>query len=616
VSRNKLVLLLGVLVVAGCNQILGNEVHHLADHAAAGSINGGGGFGATGFGGSSGTPQAGTGAGEEAGAAGATDSAGAAGAAHAGAGGVNSNAGSTNGGDAGSTAGASSCDDNASCYDGSPSDTFGAHSLCQKGTLSCTASSPQCTGEVLPSVELCGGANDANDENCDGKSTCTGSVESYALYRDGVANGPLRVRHDKLGNEYWLGGYFQPFSIGTVNLPGGGEQGEIFIAKRDAKGNVLWAKGITGLGWQFPADLVVHANGDFTISGIFSSADGEDFEVAGTKLATPNIGEGSAFIARFDTNGNALWADELALSAYGAFKSNTSLALAENAEGGVYAWFTALESISVNHGGTSKSPALTFGDTSGAESFVYLLSFGADGALHASLAGGFAQFMTTGDIVATPAGTVYGVGYHEGTVIDFGNLGNNAVSATGFLLKVDAPPSTGKWVAGRTAEIARLDGLSPMRLALDNAGNTYLGASQTSPAALLVGRWTSLGGNDWLHAVTGGATASAVTVDPAGYVTVAGYCHGVINFDLDPGNSTPPTTTNGACAAKYDGNGGKYLWAEFFGQTSQSIIDVNADAFGNLHALGTLHGEFNPMNGSSKADSGSSTGVLKVELYP
>jgi hypothetical protein len=596
--------LAGLAALVSCNAILGNETHQLSPVASAGAENAGE------------LNSSGTG-GKDVNSAGGTSGMKATG-------GMKSDAGDSAAGSDAGQPNDSVCHANEPCYDG-PASELVANATCARGTTSCSDSTATCVGEVRPRTELCGGVNDATDENCDGIVACTGSIKGApALFQGGQVYAPLKSGRDAQGNEYWLGGYYQSFNLGTDaaphNLPSG-EQEEIFIAKFDPAGEVLWAQGIAGLGWQYPSDLVVHPNGELTIAGIFTTAEGEDFKIGDTALSTPNVGAGSGFIAHFDTNGNALWVDALNQTQYGAFGSLSHIALAANATGGVYAWFVAEEDVDFVHGGVSAGPKFSFGDTSGASSYVYLLSLAADGSYAAGLHGNFAQYMTTGDIVAGADGTLYAVGYHESGEINFGNIGNNSVEAPGFLLKVDAPPTTGKWLAGRTAEITDLDGLSPMRLAIDGAGNPYLGASlrvSGHKSGLLVGRWTPAGGNDWNKKIAGtvqdSASATGITVDGAGYVTVVGQCNGTVNFN--PDTQTPPTTSKGACVAKYDGNGGKLLWTNFFNQTTQQVSDVNVDTLGNLHLLNLLQGQFNPGNGTKSLDSGPSTGVLGVVLYP
>lgn len=614
-KRWRLTLAASVLTAAGCNVILGNEEHPL--DTSAGGSDGSGDGGDGGDGGRSTDPTGG-------------DSGGPGGMST---GGAQSSAGNASGGGGGGGAGDGAggdhtepggCIEAAPCYDGAASDLV-KHATCQKGTVSCDAGVATCEGQVLPAVELCGGANDATDENCDGHATCTGSVATASLYAGGnLESSVMRVQRDARGNEYWLGSYFQPFNLGTEtnvhNLPGGGEQGEIFIAKLDAQGNVLWAKGLTGLGWQRASDLVVHPNGELTIAGVFTTAQGETFNVGGTKLKTPNVGQGSGFIARFDTNGNVLWVNELQQTSHGAFDppSNGNIALAPNTEGGVYAWISALEPIKLWHDGEVYAPQPTLGDSSNRSTWVYLLSIAQDGYFGKALVGAYAQRVLTGAIVASPEGTLYAAGSHDGGDLDFGNAGNNWVGAPSFVLKAESPPiGSDSWLAGRTFQLAA-DG--PLALALDDSGNVYGAGSSTpagKPTGLLLGRWTSLGGEDWsvkIGADGGSSSAGAVAVDAAGNVTVIGYCNGVVNFS--PGDPSQAATTKGACAAKYDANGGEYIWSHFFGQNGHYVSHLTVDALGYLHVLGRLSGTFNPSNGSPVLDSGASTGLLKLVLYP
>ena len=488
-----------------------------------------------------------------------------------------------------------------SCYTG-PAAALG-HGLCKAGTVSCGDGAAVCQNEWVPSVEICG-VDDERDENCDDLPSCTGSVRSATLYSNGTASLVQRIQRDAAGNEYWLGDYYQAFQVLGVDLPGGGEQGDIFYAKVNPTGQAAWVKGIVGLGWQFSRDLVVHQNGDVTIAGLFTTASGETFKIGSTQIATSNVGSAAAFIARFDSSGNALWVDTIG-EGYG---TSDEISLAESPDGGVYVWTGAQSSLTFAQGSKKSSLPFNFGDRTGCSGYVYLMAVGTDGTLGKALGGCWAQYTTTGRIAVTPQGTVYVTGSHNGSAIDFGNAGSTDVGATGYLLKLDPPTATTSFVPLRTADIAQVPG----PLGLDSAGNIYVAA------AGLIGKWTSAGGNEWMKTFDSknASSITGITVDPADYITFAGTCSGMVDFN--PGGTGGAHSSSGAdvCLAKYKADG-THLWSHLYGdQSTQQGGAVVADPLGYLHLLGVVAGDFDPGNGSAVLHAGTSQSLLRAVFNP
>lgn len=108
------------------------------------------------------------------------------------------------------------------------------------------------------------------------------------------------VATDTSGNVY-ITGFFSSslLIIGSDTLKS--VNGDIFIVKYNANGNVLWAKSRSGnvTNWDKPASIAVDNAGNAYIAGYFSS----DTVIFGPSILT-NIG---MFLAKYDANGNALW---------------------------------------------------------------------------------------------------------------------------------------------------------------------------------------------------------------------------------------------------------------------------------------------------------------------
>ncbi len=110
------------------------------------------------------------------------------------------------------------------------------------------------------------------------------------------------VTTDAAGFAYF-GGYYTSSSItfGAFTLPGGG-QSNIAVAKYDSLGNCIWAKHPTGKGFLY--GVSTDPFGHLFLGGTMTGAT-LDF---GNSVTLASSGNEDAFIARYDTSGLALWA--------------------------------------------------------------------------------------------------------------------------------------------------------------------------------------------------------------------------------------------------------------------------------------------------------------------
>jgi hypothetical protein len=90
--------------------------------------------------------------------------------------------------------------------------------------------------------------------------------------------------------------------FGGVTLTAAGQYFEIFVARYDASGNVLWAQRAGGVNTDEAYGVAAHADGSVTVTGGFSGT--ADF--GGVTLTA--AGELDIFVARYDASGNVLWA--------------------------------------------------------------------------------------------------------------------------------------------------------------------------------------------------------------------------------------------------------------------------------------------------------------------
>lgn len=111
---------------------------------------------------------------------------------------------------------------------------------------------------------------------------------------------------DVYGNVYVLGTYYNSSSIvfGAITLTNAGIR-DIFIVKYDASGNVIWAKGEGGSEEDSGSSIATDATGNVYVTGYYYSPTIS----FGTITITHSIfSSANVFVVKYDSSGNALWA--------------------------------------------------------------------------------------------------------------------------------------------------------------------------------------------------------------------------------------------------------------------------------------------------------------------
>lgn len=114
---------------------------------------------------------------------------------------------------------------------------------------------------------------------------------------------------DGAGNVYLTGNFrgiadFDPnggasilTSVGLAN---------IFISKLDGSGNLVWAKGMSGINYGYASDITVDGSGNVYTTGIFSGI--VDFDPNLGNYDLTSAGQSDIFISKLDAAGNLVWA--------------------------------------------------------------------------------------------------------------------------------------------------------------------------------------------------------------------------------------------------------------------------------------------------------------------
>lgn len=262
------------------------------------------------------------------------------------------------------------------------------------------------------------------------------------------------VAFDIAGNVIMSGYYKSPsVTFGTtVFVNGGTNTTDLFLVKYDAGGEFLWAKRAGSSFYEYIRDITTDNLGNIIVTGDFSSS---SISLGGITLSnTSDLSD--AFLAKFDSNGNILWANKL-----DGVNFDRSSEIDIDAVGNIYV------------AGQSYSSTLKFGTISisnaGAND-LFLAKYNSDGLVQwAKSVGGIKNENALG--VSTDfSGNVFLCGVFESPTISFGaNVLTNNGGDDLFLTRLDA---NGNVLWAKSAGSALGD--SAADVVTDISGDVYL----------------------------------------------------------------------------------------------------------------------------------------------
>jgi len=128
----------------------------------------------------------------------------------------------------------------------------------------------------------------------------------FSAYTDAFSqdqNG-YQIATDLYGNTYVAGSFTnKSLSFGKFNLKNNGGS-DIYLAKYDSNGKILWAKNIGSSGNEKLQSLLIDPEGNISIS---ASSNGKEIEIAGVILKNNSVK--MIFNANFSSNGNFLYSN-------------------------------------------------------------------------------------------------------------------------------------------------------------------------------------------------------------------------------------------------------------------------------------------------------------------
>lgn len=393
---------------------------------------------------------------------------------------------------------------------------------------------------------------------------------------------PFAITTDADGNVFVTGSFnSSSITFGGTTLTNTAYD-DIFLVKYDGGGSVLWARAVTGPGSDRGMGVATDTDGNVIIVGSFTSPT-LDFD----DTTITNAGGYDGFIAKYDPDGNALWA-----RSFGGDLLENFYGVAADVDGNVYAT------------GDFTSSNITFGGGPLVHNLytdAMLLKYAADGneVRGRAITGDHGD---SGNGVATDsAGNAFVCGAFYSSVLDLGGgTLNNAGSADGFLAKY-SDDGTFQWaraVSGPGSEYAA-------GVAMDAPGNVAITGAYSSDE-LTIGSTTLSNptgfeltfiakyGNDgdalWaLTGADGNNEGRSIAADPNNDFVVAGYWYdellsfGGIHFD--PGDFVMDIYVV-KCSAD-----GEFLWATTAGSDGQDKPEgVSTDDEGSVFVTGWFSG--------------------------
>lgn len=368
-----------------------------------------------------------------------------------------------------------------------------------------------------------------------------------------------KIATDFAGNRFIIGCFQSTATFGSTVLPSGGSL-ETFVAKIDPAGNVLWARGMFGAGWDYGQDIDTDAEGNCYITGYFNGhANFGDIFLTGT-----DDGFGNSFVAKLDTNGNWLWA-VMANSPY----DNHSYSLSTDSAGNCYITGDFVDTLVLGPF-TLSNP--------GWSGIVYAAKLDSSGnwlwAQQAMCVGA-----ASWGIDSAPSGESVICGNFQNTAV----FGATTLSSYGgydaFVAKLDA---AGNWLWAQNWGGAADEGLREIALAPD--GSSYVTGS------LLAGKVDSAGNWLWTKQNTvgwDGGSNSDIAVDAAGSCYLTGYYSGEMTFDsivLPDGDNN----WNALYVVKLD-PAGNCAWYQYaLGTRDVFGMGITLDPSGNVLISGEL----------------------------
>lgn len=384
----------------------------------------------------------------------------------------------------------------------------------------------------------------------------------------GISNG---VSSDAAGNCYATGMVSNPALFENISIPC--HASDVFLAKYDASGAILWAKVAGGELLDQGNEVATDAAGNSYVTGAIQT-NGIFPTVTFGNITLTGHGDYDWFLAKYDENGNVLWAKSA-----GSTQGDIANSVTIDASGNIYVCGFFSSTMTVD-GVTVTSSGLFD---------VFIAKYDASGTLlWLKRAGGTGSDIANG-IVSDAAGNVAICGEFQNTA----SFGSNSVTASGlgdaFIAKYNSA-GTNLWVKKGGGNVSFNEDRA-QSVAADGSGNFYITGDFTGTgifsnqsvtsnnpdyADIFVAKYNTNGAIQWLHHGGGVHTDKGYTVgvDQAGNSFVSGFADsgpGVVFDNI----ALPPFGNEYIFLAKYDPAGAVQYVKQYAAGNGQDIHVLN-----------------------------------------
>jgi hypothetical protein len=386
----------------------------------------------------------------------------------------------------------------------------------------------------------------------------------------GLSDLGLSIAIDGAGNVFAAGSFQGRATFGSTPLDA--DSTDIYLAKYNASGTLVWVKQAGGTGTDTGWGLATDGMGNVVMTGYFRAT----ANFGGTLLTS--AGGDDIFLAKYDTSGNVLWAYKA-----GGGSEDRARGVAVDGSGNVI--------VAGRFEGTA-----TFGHTvltsAGGEDIVVAKYNSSGGFAWALSAGGTGDDRAWG-VSVDAAGNIVVAGLYRGTADFDGTMINSAGLADIFVAKYDASGNV-LWVqtAGGMGEEKAQD------VAVDRSANVLVTGGFEQSAFFGANMLTSNGGEDVFAAkysstgaVLWASSAGGTGLDEGISVATDGSDNVILTgiFDASATFGSDVITSAGSWdifLAKYTPSG-TVSWAQSAGGTLlDQGLDVTTDSSGNIIATG------------------------------
>jgi len=339
------------------------------------------------------------------------------------------------------------------------------------------------------------------------KFNATGTAQ---WVRQAGAN-PLKVTLDRQGNSYLTGEYYGG-AFGVLTNAGGENGSDVFVAKYDGSGTLLWARGMGGPNSDDAGSVAIDQEGNCYATGRFDRS---------ARFGTTNLTSAGAdfFLAKYNAAGDLQWVRQ-------GNGSSRGLGVAVDADGNVFAAGYFYSTITFGTNTFAPAGPYSFSD-------AFIVKYNSAGVVQwAQRAGGAASDYGV-DMASDVHGNCYVVGYfghNTGGTATFGDTTIVSIGQSDLFLAKYSNAGTLQWVrtgGGIGSDVA-------LNLAVDKGENcfingfiNYAGASSVSnqlatfgsnviAASTFIAKYDSFGSVQWVKPFIDGFAAGALAVDSLG----------------------------------------------------------------------------------------------------